>query len=58
MAAVVLIAVVVIPQWLSQQARWDMLRSHVGEIGRLAASVVDGDLHRKLLDPKNYSKEL
>ena len=57
-AAVVLIAIVAIPQWLSQQARFDMLRSHVGEIGQLAASVVDGDLHRKLLDPENYSREL
>jgi len=57
-AAVVLVSIVAIPQWLSKQARWDMLRSHVGEVGQLAASVVDGDLHRKLLDPKNYTKEL
>jgi hypothetical protein len=35
-----------------------MLRSHVEEIGQLAASVVDGDLHRELLDSENYSKEL
>jgi diguanylate cyclase (GGDEF)-like protein len=35
-----------------------MLRSHVGEIGQLAASVVDGDLHRQLMDPANYSDEL
>lgn len=35
-----------------------MLRSHVGEIGQLAASVVDGDLHRQLLDPANYSDDL
>ncbi len=30
----------------------------MGEIGQIAASVVDGDLHRKLLDPANYSDEL
>jgi hypothetical protein len=48
----------VVPQWLSKQARWDSLRSHVGEIARLAATVVDGDLHAKLLDPANFSDEL
>jgi diguanylate cyclase (GGDEF)-like protein len=57
-AAFVLVTLVAIPQWLSKQARWEALRSHVGEIGQLAASVVDGDLHRKLLDPGNYSDEL
>ena len=30
----------------------------VGAIGQMAASVVDGDLHRRLLDPKNYSDDL
>lgn len=57
-AAVVLIAVVAIPQWLSKQARLEVWRSHVAEIARLAASVVDGDLHRQLLDPANYTPEL
>jgi diguanylate cyclase (GGDEF)-like protein len=57
-AAVVLVSIVAIPQWLSRQARWDALRSHVGEIGQVAASVVDGDLHGKLRDPANYSDEL
>jgi len=57
-AAVVLVSLVAIPQYLSKQARWDALRNHVGEIARLAASVVDGDLHRQLLDPKNYSDDL
>ena len=57
-AALVLVSMVAIPQWLSKQARWEALRSHVGEIGQVAASVVDGDLHRKLLDPANYSDEL
>ena len=57
-AAVVLVSIVAIPQYLSKQARWVALGSHVGEIAQLAASVVDGDLHRQLLDPKNYSQEL
>jgi diguanylate cyclase (GGDEF)-like protein len=57
-AAVVLVSMVAIPQWLSKQARWEAIRSHVGEIGQVAASVVDGDLHRELLDPANYSDEL
>ena len=57
-SALVLVSMVAIPQRLSKQARWEELRSHVGEIGQVAASVVDGDLHRKLLDPANYSDEL
>jgi diguanylate cyclase (GGDEF)-like protein len=57
-AALVLGAVVAIPQWLSKQARLEVLRSHVAEIARLAASVVDGDLHRELLDPERYTPEL
>jgi diguanylate cyclase (GGDEF)-like protein len=57
-AAAVLVSIVAIPQWLSKQARWEVLRSHVGQIGQLAASAVDGDLHRQLLDPANYSDEL
>jgi diguanylate cyclase (GGDEF)-like protein len=57
-AAAILISIVAIPQGLSKQARWEALRSHVGQIGQLAASVVEGDLHRRLLDPANYSAEL
>ncbi|MGA7545684.1 MAG: diguanylate cyclase [Methyloceanibacter sp.] len=57
-AAAILLTIVAIPQWLSRQARWEMLRSHVGEIAQLAASVVDGDLHHQLLDSANYSDEL
>jgi diguanylate cyclase (GGDEF)-like protein len=57
-AATVLVSIVAIPQWASKQARWEVLRSHVGEIGQVAASVIDGDLHRQLLDPANYSDEL
>ena len=57
-AIVVLGAIVAIPQWLSKQARLEVLRSHVGAVARLAASVVDGDLHRQLLDPANKTPEL
>jgi diguanylate cyclase (GGDEF)-like protein len=57
-AALVLGAVVAIPQLLSKQARLEVWRAHVAEISRLAASVVDGDLHRQLLDPENYTPEL
>ena len=56
--AVLLTAIVAIPQWLSKRARMDVLRSHVAQIAQLAASVVDGDLHRQLLDPANYTPEL
>src|SRR5262245_23796320 len=45
-AAAVLGAIVAIPQLLSKQARLEVLRSHVGAVAQLAASVVDGDLHR------------
>jgi diguanylate cyclase (GGDEF)-like protein len=55
-AAAILLSVVAIPQWLSKRARWEALRANVGDIAQLAASVVDGDLHRELLDPTNYSE--
>jgi hypothetical protein len=57
-AAVALVSIVAIPQYLSKQARWDALRSQVGEIGQLAARVVDGDLHHKLPDTANYGDGL
>jgi diguanylate cyclase (GGDEF)-like protein len=57
-AACVLCTIVAVPQWLSKQARLDVLRSNVAQIARLAASSVDGDLHRRLLDPQNYTPEL
>ncbi len=57
-SAVLLGAIVVVPQWLSKQARLQVLRSHVAEVAQLAASVVDGDLHRQLLDRANYTPEL
>ncbi len=56
--AAVLVSLVAFPQWLSKQARWDEIRSNVAQISQLAASVVDGDLHRQLLDRANYSPEL
>ena len=56
--AAVLVSLVAVPQWLSKQARFDVLRLHVAEIANLAAGTVDGDLHRKLLDSENYSDEL
>jgi diguanylate cyclase (GGDEF)-like protein len=49
-AAGILAAIVIVPQWLSRQARLDVLRSHVGQIAQLAASTIDGDLHHRLLD--------
>jgi diguanylate cyclase (GGDEF)-like protein len=57
-AAAILVTIVAVPQWLSRHARLDVVRSNVGQISRLAASVVDGDLHRQLLDPANYSADL
>lgn len=57
-SAVVLGALVAVPQWFSEQARLDVLRANVEQIARLAASAVDGDLHHQLLDPANYSPDL
>jgi len=54
-AAAVLLPIVLLPQWLSKQARLDVLREHVSQVGGLAASVVDGDLHRRLLEPNGYT---
>ncbi len=56
-AAIILVTIVAVPQWLSKHARLDVLRDHVGQIADLAASVVDGDLHRQLIDPANYNAE-
>src|SRR5690348_3702125 len=55
-AFLVLGALTAVPQWLSKQARFKVLRSHVAEMAQAAASVVNGDLHRQLID--NYSPEL
>ncbi|MEP7314540.1 MAG: hypothetical protein ABI859_18295, partial [Pseudomonadota bacterium] len=55
--AVVLLSIVAVPQWFLRQARLEALRSHVGQIAKLAASVVDGDLHRQLLSRSGYTPE-
>ncbi len=57
-SAIILVSIVAIPQWLSRHARLDVLRDHVGQVAALAASVVDGDVHKKLIDPANYTPEL
>ena len=57
-SAIILVAIVAVPQWLSKGARLEVLRDHVGQIADLAASVVDGDLHGQLIDRANYSKDL
>jgi diguanylate cyclase (GGDEF)-like protein len=57
-AAAILLLLVAVPQWLSQQARFDVMRHQVGEIAEISASVVNGDLHRKLLNPENYTEDL
>jgi diguanylate cyclase (GGDEF)-like protein len=51
-------AVVAVPQWFSQQARFEVLRGQVVEIAQLAAAMVDGDLHGQLIDPARYSDDL
>jgi diguanylate cyclase (GGDEF)-like protein len=48
--AVLLLAVVLTPQLVARDARLEVLRQHVDQMVRLAASQVDGDLHRQLLD--------
>jgi diguanylate cyclase (GGDEF)-like protein len=48
--AAVLVTVVLVPQLLSRDARLQVLRAHVGEVARLAASSVDGDLHHRLIE--------
>jgi diguanylate cyclase (GGDEF)-like protein len=48
--ATLLLAVVLIPQFIARDARLQVLRAHVDEAARLAASPIDGDLHRQLVD--------
>jgi diguanylate cyclase (GGDEF)-like protein len=57
-AALTLGAIVAVPQLLSKQARLQVLRAQVAEVARLAASVIDGDLHRQLLEPANHTPQL
>src|SRR5690606_29191715 len=49
-AAALLLALVLIPQVVARDARLEVLRRHVDQVARLAASHIDGDLHRALLD--------
>jgi diguanylate cyclase (GGDEF)-like protein len=56
--ATLLVAIVEIPQLFSKRARLEVLRAHVAQVAQLAAAVVDGDLHRQLLDPQQYTPEL
>jgi diguanylate cyclase (GGDEF)-like protein len=51
--AALLSALVIVPQILSHDARREVLRTHVGEFARIAASVVDGDAHQKLAEESN-----
>jgi diguanylate cyclase (GGDEF)-like protein len=47
--AATLLSLVLVPQYLARDARLQVLRMHVDQVARLAASHVDGDLHRELL---------
>jgi diguanylate cyclase (GGDEF)-like protein len=51
--AALMLSIVVIPQMASREARLEVLRGHVGEVARVAASVVDGDLHRQLTESRD-----
>ena len=44
-----MLAMVTIPQTLSRHARLEVLRGHVGAVARVAASVVDGESHLRLI---------
>ncbi len=57
-AALLLVSMVAIPQWFAKQARWEDLRANVGQTATVAASMIDGDLHHRLLDPASYTDEL
>jgi diguanylate cyclase (GGDEF)-like protein len=58
LSLVALSAAVVLPQWLSKQARFEVMRAHIAEVAQMTAAVVDGDLQRQLSEPGNYSEEL
>jgi diguanylate cyclase (GGDEF)-like protein len=54
----ILFSIVLVPQYFSKQARLEMLRANVSQVARLAASVVVGDLHAKLIQPDQHSPAL
>jgi diguanylate cyclase (GGDEF)-like protein len=56
--ALLLLTVVLVPQMLTRQARLQVLRTHIGEVARLAASSVDGDLHRRLINGEGRDTSL
>lgn len=58
LSLIALSAAVVLPQWLSKQARFEVMRAHIAEVAQMTAAVVDGDLQRQLSEPGNYSQEL
>ncbi len=48
--AVLLLTLVLVPQFVARDARLEGLRQQVDQVARLAASHIDGDLHRALQD--------
>src|SRR5690606_23270650 len=56
--AVLLLTLVLVPQLVARDARLEGLRRHVDQVARLAASHIDGDLHRALLDGSASAAEL
>lgn len=56
--AAVLLGLTVVPQWLSRQARLQVLRTHVAQVADLAAAMVDGDLHHRLIEGGQADSEL
>jgi diguanylate cyclase (GGDEF)-like protein len=55
--AALMLAMVMIPQGQSRHARLEVLRGHVGEVARVAASVVDGDVHSRLIESRTATPE-
>ena len=49
---------ILVPQYLSQQARLAALRANAAHVALMAASVLNGDLHRRLIDSANYNPSL
>lgn len=48
--AALLMTLVLVPQFAAREKRLEVLRMQVDQVARLAASHIDGDLHRLLLD--------
>jgi diguanylate cyclase (GGDEF)-like protein len=58
LSLIALSAAVVLPQWLSKQARFEVMRAHIAEVAQMTAAVVDGDLQRQLAELDRYDDEL